>query len=130
MTEATASAELGLTAAEMEAMRSHAGEAASLLNALANESRLLVLCSLSSGEASLEELLERVNLKRAVVFQQLTVLVSIGLATACERSGTKYYSVTPSKALKIIESLKGLFCETLNQPQVAARSEQRQGFAI
>ena len=107
MSEATAGLEL--TPAEMDAMRSHAGEAASLLNALANESRLLVLCSLSSGEASLDQLMERVNLKRAIVFQQLTVLVSIDLATACERAGTKYYSVTPSKALKIIESLKGLF---------------------
>ena len=128
MSEATAGLEL--TPAEMDAMRSNAGEAASLLNALANESRLLVLCSLSAGEASLDQLMERVNLKRAIVFQQLTVLVSIDLATASERAGTKYYSVTPSKALKIIESLKGLFCENLNQPQMANGAEQRQGFAI
>ena len=125
-----ATAGLELTPAEMDAMRSHAGEAASLLNALANESRLLVLCSLSSGEASLDQLMERVNLKRAIVFQQLTVLVGIGLATATERSGTKYYSVAPSKALKIIEALKGLFCDNLNQSQMADQAPQRQGYAI
>ena len=130
MTEATQTANLELSAAEMDAMRSHAGEAASLLNVLANESRLLVLCSLSAGEATLDELLDRINLKRAIVFQQLTVLVRVGLASACERAGTKYYSVTPSKALKIIEALKGLFCDNLNQPDRAAHSELRQGYSI
>jgi DNA-binding HxlR family transcriptional regulator len=128
MNEATGA--MQLSAAEMEAMRGHAGEAASLLNALANESRLLVLCSLSTGEASLEQLMERVNLKRSVVFQQLTVLTGIGFVKTREHAGTKLYSVTPSKAMKIIESLKGLYCENLNHPEASRQADQIQSYSI
>jgi len=37
-------------------MRAHAGDATRLLKALANESRLMVLCLLSEGERSVGEL--------------------------------------------------------------------------
>lgn len=41
---------------EIAAMRSAAGEATTLLKALANEDRLLLLCQMVNGEKSVSEL--------------------------------------------------------------------------
>ena len=57
-----------------EAMREHAGEAAQLLKALANESRLMVLCTLSEGELSVGQLNELVDLSQSALSQHLSVL--------------------------------------------------------
>jgi DNA-binding transcriptional ArsR family regulator len=40
----------------MEQMRLHATDAAGLMKALGNESRLMILCSLAGGEHSVTEL--------------------------------------------------------------------------
>ena len=41
---------------DLEAMHAHAGDAAQLLKALANERRLQVLCLLAAGERSVGEM--------------------------------------------------------------------------
>lgn len=91
-------------------MREHAGEAAQMLKALANESRLLVLCTLSEGELSVGELNERVDISQSALSQHLAVLRRDGLVTTRRESQTIYYSLPDGPVTEIIGVLHGIFC--------------------
>lgn len=91
-------------------MREHAGEAAQMLKALANESRLLVLCTLSEGELSVGELNERVDISQSALSQHLAVLRRDGLVTTRRESQTIYYSLVEGPVTQIIDVLHGVFC--------------------
>ena len=93
-----------------EAMREHAGEAAQLLKALANESRLMVLCTLSEGELSVGQLNELVDLSQSALSQHLSVLRRDGLVTTRREAQTIYYSLAEGPAGKIIEQLHDIYC--------------------
>ena len=56
------------------AMRGHACDASRLLKALANEQRLLIVCLLASGEHSVTELNDRLDLSQSALSQHLAVL--------------------------------------------------------
>ena len=60
-------------------MRLHASDAAGLMKALGNESRLMILCSLAGGEHSVSELNEIVPLSQSALSQQLARLRQQGL---------------------------------------------------
>ncbi len=68
-----------VTASPAGEMARNAGEAARFLRALANESRLMVLCTLAEGECSVSGLLERVPLSQSALSQHLGVLRREGL---------------------------------------------------
>jgi DNA-binding transcriptional ArsR family regulator len=91
-------------------MREHAGEAAQMLKALANESRLLVLCTLSAGELSVGELNARVDISQSALSQHLAVLRRDGLVTTRRESQTIYYSLVDGPVTEIIGVLHGIFC--------------------
>src|SRR3546814_11265255 len=61
-------------AIDADAMREHAGDAAALLKALANESRLMLLCLLADGERSVGEINAMVDLSPSALSQHLAVL--------------------------------------------------------
>ena len=65
----------GIPAAEMQA---HAADAAGLMKALGNESRLMILCLLAEGERSVGELNEIVPLSQSALSQQLARLRAQG----------------------------------------------------
>ena len=67
--------------AVMSAMQEHAGEAAALLKALANDQRLLVLCRLLESPLSVGEINECVPLSQSALSQHLGVLRDAGLVT-------------------------------------------------
>ena len=86
-------------------MRSHAGNAARLMKALAHESRLLVLCVLSEGERSVGELNVEVGLSQSALSQHLAVLRRDGLVETRREAQTIYYRLADSAALDIIEEI-------------------------
>jgi DNA-binding transcriptional ArsR family regulator len=94
----------------MVAVQEHVGEAAALLKALANDQRLLVLCSLLDGELSVGGLNERVTLSQSALSQHLAVLRTAGLVSTRRESQTIYYSLVPGPAMKIMEVLYEAFC--------------------
>jgi DNA-binding transcriptional ArsR family regulator len=96
--------------AVMSAMQDHAGEAAALLKALANDQRLLVLCRLLEGPLSVGEINERVPLSQSALSQHLGVLRDAGLVTTSRQSQTVYYSLAQGPALQIMEILYMTFC--------------------
>ena len=64
---------------DLEAMHAHAGDAAQLLKALANERRLQVLCLLAAGERSVGEMQGLLDLGQSALSQHLAVLREEGL---------------------------------------------------
>ena len=94
----------------MEQMRKHAPDAAGLMKALGNESRLMVLCSLTEGEKSVGELNEMIPLSQSALSQQLARLRTQGLVETRRESQTIYYSLANGPAEQVIHLLHDIYC--------------------
>ncbi len=96
---------------ELEQMAENAKQATDFMKAMAHESRLMILCYLSSGEKSVMELEELLALRQPTVSQQLARLRLERLITARRDGKTIYYSIADDRALKMMEVVYGMFCE-------------------
>ena len=94
----------------VDLMQDHAAEAARLMTALSNESRLMILCLLSENERSVSELNEAVPLSQSALSQHLARLREQGLVSTRRESQTIYYSLVDGPANRIIHLLHELFC--------------------
>jgi len=93
-------------------MRAHAGDAALLLKALANDNRLMILCVLAESEASVSQLNERVALSQSALSQHLALLRRDGLVSTRRSSQTIFYSLKQGPVMQIIELLHDIYCGT------------------
>jgi DNA-binding transcriptional ArsR family regulator len=109
----------------MAAVQQHAGEAAALLKALANDQRLLVLCTLLEGPRSVGEINARVELSQSALSQHLAVLRVAGIVGTRRESQTIYYALVPGPALKVMEVLYQAFCAPPAPPAARARRSRR-----
>jgi len=91
-------------------MRAHAGDATRLLKALANESRLMVLCLLSEGERSVGELNAELDLSQSALSQHLALLRNDALVRTRRDAQTIYYRLADGPARKLIATLHGIYC--------------------
>lgn len=92
------------------AMRKGAAQATGTLRALANEDRLLLLCSLCGGEACVSDLEARLDIRQPTLSQQLGVLRRRSLVRT-RRSGKQvYYSIADEKVRALLASLQSLYC--------------------
>ena len=91
-------------------MQDHAADAAGLMKALGNESRLMILCILAEGERSVGDLNKLVPLSQSALSQQLARLRQQGLVDTRRESQTIYYSLAPGPAQRIIETLHDIYC--------------------
>lgn len=94
-------------------MRDAAGEASAFLRALANESRLMILCHLAAEEGremSVSELAKAMQLDQPRLSQHLARLRRDGLVKTRREAQTIYYSVARSEAAPVIEVLHRSFC--------------------
>lgn len=107
MTKAARQAGAGVSA---DLMQEHAADAARLMNALGNESRLMVLCMLADKERSVGELNEVVPLSQSALSQQLARLRQQGLVKTRRESQTIYYSLVDGPAHRVIHLLHDLYC--------------------
>ncbi len=92
-------------------MRIHAADAAGLMKALGNESRLMILCLLSEGEMSVGDLNANVDLSQSALSQQLARLRGEGLVKTRRESQTIYYSLAEGPVDRVIHLLHDLYCE-------------------
>lgn len=97
---------------QLQAMQQHAQAAAALLKALANENRLMILCTLINGELSVGELNTRVPLSQSALSQHLASLREAGLVATRKAAQTVYYSLQGDEAQKIIAVLQSIYCPT------------------
>ena len=101
---------ISLADMDLKQMRRNAGRAADLLKKLANENRLLILCTLVEGEASVSELNAKVKLSQSALSQHLAVLRENQLVRTRRDAQSIYYSIADSKALPIIRALHDAYC--------------------
>src|SRR6056300_1899084 len=94
----------------LQLMRENAGNAARLMKALANDSRLLILCYLDGKDLSVSELNENLDLSQSALSQHLAVLRRDGLVKTRRDSQTIYYSLEGDQARRIISTLHDMFC--------------------
>lgn len=98
------------TAASPTEMARNASDAARFLRALANENRLMVLCTLAEGESSVSNLLERVPLSQSALSQHLAVLRREGLVATRREAQTIHYRLADTRVQQFIPVLYDLFC--------------------
>ena len=91
-------------------MADRASDAASFLKTLAHEGRLMILCHLGTGEKSVGELEELLEIRQAAVSQMLARLRDEGLVTTRREGKTIYYSLADANTEQVIELLYSLFC--------------------
>ena len=101
----------GQTANLMQKLIPHMGQAATLLRALANEQRLLILCNLYEGEMSVGQLNERVLLGQSALSQHLAVLRKNGVVGTRRVSQTVYYHLMQGPAAQVVDTLHGIYCK-------------------
>jgi DNA-binding transcriptional ArsR family regulator len=99
-----------ITLQNLNDMQAHAQDAAALLKALANENRLMIMCTLIAGEMSVGELNEKVPLSQSALSQHLAGLREAGLVSTRKEAQTVYYSLLGDEAKKIIAVLHSIYC--------------------
>lgn len=97
-----------LTSEEMENM---AIEAACLLDALSNPKRLLIMCNLIEGEASVNDLSEKVGLNQSALSQHLGKLRNLKFVKTRRDAQQIFYSIADDNVYEIIAVLKKLYCD-------------------
>jgi DNA-binding transcriptional ArsR family regulator len=88
----------------------NAGEACELLGAMANTSRLMILCQLAEGEKSVSDLQPLIGLSQSALSQHLAVLRR-GQVVRTRRAGQSiYYSLASRRAAAVLGTLHEQFC--------------------
>lgn len=84
--------------------------ASSLLKALANEKRLMIVCILSKGEKNVGDLEQFIGLSQSALSQHLARLRRDGIVDTRREAQTIYYSIKDPAVLKLLECLVGIYC--------------------
>lgn len=98
------------TQIDMAQMAESAEAAASLMKQLANQNRLMILCTLLEGECSVGDLNERIPLAQSALSQHLSSLRQSGLVETRRESQTIHYRLKGDQAKRVIEVLHDIFC--------------------
>ncbi|MCF3947091.1 metalloregulator ArsR/SmtB family transcription factor [Acidiphilium sp. AL] len=100
----------GAAGIALDAMTQNAQSAAQFLRCIANPHRLMILCHLALGEASVGQLERELGIRQAHLSQQLARLRQDGLVTTRRDSRTIYYALGSDAAREVIGLLYRLFC--------------------
>ncbi len=86
-------------------------EVASILRALANERRLMILCRLvECGEDNVSSLAEAVDLSQSALSQHLAKMRDEGFVTFRRESQTLWYRIADPRIEQLFATLHKLFC--------------------
>ena len=94
----------------MARMQEHACEASSLLKAMGNEQRLLVLCQLVGHELSVSDLLARIKISQSALSQHLAVLREAQMVETRRSGQTIFYSLPPGPVHQLMQTLHDIYC--------------------
>jgi DNA-binding transcriptional ArsR family regulator len=102
--------EMTADAFDPDAMQAQASKASSLLSAMCNEKRLMLLCQLVGTERSVNELTELLGSPQSTISQHLALLRREGFVKSRREGQTHYYSLAGDEARAILETLQSLYC--------------------
>lgn len=99
-----------ISADPMTRMQEHACEASSLLKAMGNEQRLLILCQLVGRELSVSDLLASIKVSQSALSQHLAVLREAGMVETRRSAQTIFYSLPPGPVHRLMQTLHDIYC--------------------
>ena len=97
---------------DLERIQDNARRASTLLKAMSNQHRLMILCQLVPGEKCVGELEKIVGLSQSALSQHLARLRRDNLVATRREAQTIHYSLAGEEASAVIETLYGLYCGT------------------
>jgi DNA-binding transcriptional ArsR family regulator len=103
------------SAQELSDLEGHVQDAARLLKLLASEQRLLLLCRLIEGEASVGDLAGHARLAQSAASQHLAKMRAEGLVATRRDAQTIYYRLADPAAMRVLDTL----CEIYRGPSPA-----------
>jgi len=86
--------------------------AARSLKAMSHPIRLKILCTLSDGEVSVQDIVDNVGTSQSNISQHLAILRDKGILASRKDANRVYYRVGDHRTLRLISMMKELFCET------------------
>lgn len=92
---------------ELHDMASHA---CTLLKAMANEWRLMILCQLAEGEKTVSELQNILGLSQSALSQHLAILRRERIVKTRKQAQSVSYSLTGVEATTVMHTLHDLYC--------------------
>ena len=101
---------MALRPSELAALHSSASRACTVLKALANEVRLMIVCQLAEGEKSVGELQKCVRLSQSAVSQHLALLREHKLVSTRRNGQSVHYALASGQAAALIKTLHDQFC--------------------
>ncbi len=84
--------------------------AASLLKAMSNPHRLMILCRLGASEASVGDLQAESGLSQSALSQHLAVLRARELVDTRREAQTIYYRLSDPAVRQVIETMMKIYC--------------------
>ncbi len=94
----------------MEQLEKHSQAAADLLKKMSNPHRLMILCTLASGELSVTALNQKVPLSQSALSQHLASLRKAKLVQTRKDGQTVYYQLQGDSATRVIAVLQQIYC--------------------
>ena len=99
-----------LSAEAMAALEQKAERVSSRLEMLANPKRLMILCRLAQGEASVGELQKFVGLSQSALSQHLARLRASGIVATRREAQTMHYRIADPETRTLMAALYEIFC--------------------
>ncbi len=97
------------TSEELSELAASAQSAARLMKLLASEQRLLLLCRLVEGEASVGDLAQRAKLAQSAASQHLAKMRAEGLVATRREAQTIYYRLADPAAVRVLDTLCDIY---------------------
>lgn len=96
--------------ADLAALEKRAGHVAARLELMANPRRLVILCRLADGEASVGELQKVVGISQSALSQHLARLREAGMVGTRREAQTIYYRIEDPEVRAMVSALYEIFC--------------------
>ena len=94
----------------LKQLEKNAHKASELLGAMANTSRLMILCQLAGGERSVSDLQPTIGLSQSALSQHLAVLRRRHLVRTRRDGQSIFYSLASGEAASVMHTLHEQFC--------------------
>jgi DNA-binding transcriptional ArsR family regulator len=96
---------MNMAGTPLDLLRENAANVAARLRVLAHPDRLVMLCRMTAGEASVGELVELTGLAQSSVSQHLALLRDAGAVKVRAEAQTRYYRVVDDQISAMISAL-------------------------
>jgi DNA-binding transcriptional ArsR family regulator len=106
-------------AGALRELQRNARRVASLLKAMSNPARLVILCQIAEGERSVGELGRIVGLSQSAISQHLAVLRGEAVVSSRRVRQTVLYSLASKEVVALMATLHAVFCREASAPKAA-----------